>query len=115
MALREYELIYLLNPDLTAEREAEIHARLDSTIEKGEGILLLRDDWGRRKLAYELQKMQKGHYFLVSFLGSGAFINDLERDLRLDSDVLRFLTVQTHDRVRDVPARIEAAKTELAE
>ena len=115
MALREYELVYLLHPDLAPERETEIHARMDQNISKGEGILLLRDDWGRRKLAYELQKLQKAHYFMVSFLGTGSFINDIERDLRLDPDVLRFLTVQKNDKVRDVQGRIEHAKTELAE
>jgi small subunit ribosomal protein S6 len=115
MAPREYELVYLLNPDLTPERENEIHARMDQTIQKSEGILLLRDDWGRRKLAYELNKLQKGHYFMVSFLGTGEFIHDIERDLRLDQDVLRFLTVQRSEKVKDVPARIESAKTELAE
>jgi small subunit ribosomal protein S6 len=115
VVLREYELVYLLHPDLSAERETEIHGRMDQNIAKGEGILLLRDDWGRRKLAYELLKLQKAHYFMVSFLGNGTFINDIERDLRLDPDVLRFLTVQKNDKVKDVQARIEHAKTELAE
>jgi small subunit ribosomal protein S6 len=112
---REYELVYVLHPDLNPDREAEIHARMDQNIAKGDGILLLRDDWGKRKLAYEIQKLQKGHYFMVSFLGNGSFVTDIERDLRLDADVIRFLTVQRSDKVRDVQARIEHAKTELAE
>ena len=115
MSVREYELMYILNPDLTPEREAEIHARLDGGIEGGEGIILLRDDWGKRRLAYEIDKLQKGHYFVLNFLGSGAFIVDIERDLRLNPDVLRFLTICVNERVTDIEARKVKAKEQAAE
>ncbi len=113
--MREYEFVYIIQPDATPEREAEVHTRIEEAVTRGGGQFLLRDDWGKRKLAYEIQKFQKGHYFQVNFLGDGAFLPELERNLGLDSDVLRFLSVQANPCVKDVPARIEEAKREQEE
>ena len=108
--MREYDLIYIIQPDATADREAEIHAKVDSFVSNGGGTHLLRDDWGKRKLAYEIRKFQKGHYFQLSFLGNGAFVPEMERQLRLDVEVLRFLTVLTNENVKDVEVRITQAR-----
>ncbi len=113
--MREYDLIYIIQPDVTRERELEIHAKVDSFVSEGGGTHLLRDDWGKRKLAYEIQKFQKGHYFQLSFLGNGAFVPDMERQLRLDVDVLRFLTVLANDDVKDIEARVTEAREYEAE
>ncbi|MCZ6713618.1 MAG: 30S ribosomal protein S6 [Deltaproteobacteria bacterium] len=113
--MREYDLIYIIQPDATREREGEIHAKVDSFVSEGGGTHLLRDDWGKRKLAYEIQKFQKGHYFQLSFLGDGAFVPDMERQLRLDVDVLRFLTVLANDNVKDIEARVTQAREYEAE
>ena len=108
--MREYELVYVIQPDATPEREDEIHARVDGAVEGGQGRPLLLDDWGKRKLAYEIQKFQKGHYFQLNFLGDGKFIPEIERVLRLEPDVLRFLSVQIDESVSDVDARVERAR-----
>jgi small subunit ribosomal protein S6 len=113
--VREYELIYILHPDLTEQREGEIHAKLEEIVLRNNGIVLLRDDWGKRKLAYEIAKLQKGHYFVLSFLGQGSFIVELERELRLNPDVIRFLTVLANEKVKDPEARIAEAKTQAIE
>ncbi|MBW2281726.1 MAG: 30S ribosomal protein S6, partial [Deltaproteobacteria bacterium] len=113
--MREYEFVYIVQPDVESERLDEIHARVESAINGGQGQVLLRDDWGKRKLAYEIQKFQKGHYFLVEMLGDGKFVTQLERDMRLDPDVLRFLTILVDEEVKDLPERLERAKREAAE
>ncbi len=113
--MREYEFVYVVQPDAEPERLAEIHARVESAIEGGQGRMLLRDDWGKRRLAYEIQKFQKGHYFLVEMLGDGKFISELERGMRLDPDVLRYLTILVDEQVKDEPARVERASKEAAE
>ena len=113
--MREYELVYVLHPDLTPEREAEIHAKLDEIILKGTGIILLRDDWGKRKLAYEINKLQKGHYFVLNFIADGAFNGDLERELRLNADAIRFMTILANEKVKDIEGRIAEAKTQAIE
>lgn len=113
--MREYELIYIVQPDCSPEREKEIQTRVEQAITAGSGQILLWDDWGSRKLAYEIQKFNKGHYMLVSFLGGGQFIPEMEHGLRLDSDVLRFLVVKVRDKVLDLEARLAEAREEAAE
>lgn len=113
--MREYELIYIVQPDASDERLSEIHERIDSAVTGGQGLILLRDDWGKRKLAYEINKFQKGHYFQLNFLGDGKFIAEMERLLRIDADVLRFITVLANESVTNIEARIEEAKAEAEE
>jgi small subunit ribosomal protein S6 len=109
--LREYEFVYVIQPDASVEREAEIHGRIDQVITDHKGRLLLRDDWGKRRLAYEIRKFQKGHYFQVNYLGLGKEVAEIERLMRIDADILRYLTVQADDDVRDIETRVvEAAK-----
>ncbi len=113
--MREYELVYVIQPDATPEREEEIHDRTDALIMNAGGQFLLRDDWGKRKLAYEIKNFQKGHYFQLEFLGKGTEIAELERSLRLDADVLRFLSIQVNDEVEDIESRIQQAAKQAEE
>ncbi len=113
--MREYELIYVVQPDATDERLKQIHDRMDAAITGGQGMVLLRDDWGKRKLAYEIAKFQKGQYFHLAMLGDGKFIAEMERLLRIDPDVLRFLTVLVAEEVPDIDARVERAVEQAAE
>jgi small subunit ribosomal protein S6 len=116
MLMREYELVYVIQPDAADERENEIHAKIDEVIAASAGAeVLVRDDWGKRKLAYEIDKFQKGHYFQLNYLAQGTEISEIERRLRIDSDILRFLTVQVSDAVRDVEARRKEAAEQAAE
>ena len=109
--MREYEFVYVIQPDATPEREAEIHQRIDQVVADQNGRFLLRDDWGKRRLAYEIKKFQKGHYFQVNFLGAGKEISEIERLMRLDADILRYLSVLANEEVADVETRVvEAAK-----
>jgi small subunit ribosomal protein S6 len=113
--VREYEFVYVIQPDAAAERETEIHQRIDQVISDHKARLLLRDDWGKRRLAYEIKKFQKGHYFQVNFLGAGKEVSEIERLMRIDPDVLRYLSVQTNDEVKDIEKRAAEAATQAAE
>jgi len=116
MSLRESELVYVVQPDAEPEREAEVHGKVDEVVSATDGAeVLMRDDWGKRKLAYEIAKFQKGHYFQVNYLGSGGEVAEIERRLRIDPDVLRFLTIQASPEVRDVEARRQEAREQAAE
>ena len=113
--MREHELIYVIQPDAAPEREQEIHDRVDGVIGASKGQILLRDDWGKRKLAYEISKYQKGHYFQLNFLSDGACVSEIERGFRIDADLIRFLTVKVSDSVPDIDKRVAEAKVQATE
>ena len=111
--MREYETTFVVQPEISDEGVKALCERLDATLEKQGAIRLLYDDQGRRRLAYEIKHFQKGHYILLLFLDSGKVVPEVERVLRLDDSVLRFLTVQAKDDVVDIEARkAEAAELE---
>ncbi len=110
--MREYETTLIVQPEISDEGIASLQQRLDGTLEASNGIRLLYDDLGKRRLAYEIQNFQKGRYVMLRFLDEGSSIPGLERALRLEDSIIRFLTVQVSDDVKDVPARQAAAAEE---
>ena len=108
--MREYELNIIIQPEISEEGSATILSRLYELLEAGSSIRLLCDDLGKRKLAYEVNRFQKGHYYLLSFLDPGPVVAELERVLRLEESVLRFLTVKVNDDVTDIEGRVAEAK-----
>jgi small subunit ribosomal protein S6 len=110
--VREYETTVIVQPEISDEGIAELQQRLDGILKAANGIRLLYDDLGKRRLAYEIKNFQKGRYVMLRFLDEGKAIPSLERALRLEDSVIRFLTVQVTDHVEDVPARQAAAAEE---
>jgi len=111
--VREYETTLIIQPEISDEAVQEFCDRLDGIVEKGGGIRLMYDDQGRRRLAYEIQNFQKGRYVMLHFLDGGGLIPSLERALRLEDSVLRFLTVQVAEEVADIEARKARAAEEV--
>jgi len=110
MYSREYEFVFIIRPDVADEDIEVIKDRSLGIITDRDGKVLKVDDWGKRRLAYEIKDYAKGHFVLMNYLGSSEVVDELERTLRLDDGVLRFLTVKLAERV-DVEARVaEAAK-----
>ena len=105
MWAREYELIYIAKPDLSEEDLSAILERTKKVIADRNGHILNEDEWGKKKLAYEIQKYAKGHFMYLLYLGDTDIVNETERTLKLDDSILRFLTVKMADRV-DVDTRI---------
>ncbi|MCP5056513.1 MAG: 30S ribosomal protein S6 [bacterium] len=111
--MREYETTFIVQPEISDEGCAELLGRVDGVLEREGANRLLHDDQGKRRLAYEIRKFQKGRYVTTYYLDEGKAVAPLERVLRLDESVLRFLTVQRTDAVADVDARkAEAAEEE---
>jgi len=110
--LREYETTFIVQPEISDEGCQELLARVDGILEREGAVRLLHDDQGKRKLAYEIRKFQKGRYVTTQYLDHGKSVAPLERTLRLEESVLRFLTVQVTDRVEDVEQRKAVAAEE---
>jgi small subunit ribosomal protein S6 len=110
--LREYETTFIIQPEISDEGCQDLFARIDGILEREGAIRLLHDDQGKRKLAYEIRKFQKGRYVTTCYLGQGEAVAPLERTLRLEESVLRFLTVQVTDRVENIEQRKQVAAEE---
>jgi small subunit ribosomal protein S6 len=111
--VREYEFTFIVQPEITEEGLQGVCDRYDALLEKHGAIRLHYDDWGRRRLAYEIQKFQKGHYLILHFLDDGKVVPELERVSKIDDSILRFLTVLASESVEDIEARKqEAARLE---
>jgi|GEM_PF-1614492 len=97
--MREYETIYLLKPDLPAETSKMLLDKVVDIISKQNGHVLIKTDWGKRRLSYRIEKFNQAQYFYLLFLDAGQAVAEIERILKLDDRVLRFLTVKLKDKV----------------
>ena len=97
--LREYETIYILRPNTANEGVAEVNTRIKGIIEGMGGKILKVDNWGKRKLAYEIKKQLKGIYLFWHYLAPAGLVAEVERNLRMLDSVIRFYTVKIDDNV----------------
>lgn len=114
--LREYETIYVINPEQTDDQVTAINDRLKGVIEKKGGSLLREDGWGKKKMAYEARKQTRGNYFVLHYAAEPAAVAELERTMRNLEHVHRFMT-ERHGPVTDVEtkrAEVEKAVRERA-
>src|SRR5688572_11117505 len=91
--LREYETIYILRPDTQNDKVSEVNTRVRGIIESQGGVVLNVDNWGKRKLAYEIKKELKGIYLYWQYLGSADVVTEFERNMRMLDPVIRYMTV----------------------
>jgi small subunit ribosomal protein S6 len=114
--MRKYETIFISDPDLQDQTRSDLFDKVRNIIAKENGIFLDFDDWGNKKLAYEIKKKFRGHYVCATYGGTGDLVKELERNLRLSDDVLKFMTILVSDNVtveqleQEVRERKEAAK-----
>jgi len=101
---REYETTYILRPNTTNEGVAEVNARIRGIIEGMGGKVIKVDNWGKRRLAYEVAKERKGIYLYWQYLAQPGVVEETERNLRMLDSVIRYLTVKVDENV-DVNVR----------
>jgi small subunit ribosomal protein S6 len=90
---REYEIIVILKADSTKEEIKIVTTRIMDTITKKDGVLISIENWGRRRLAYEIKKNRNGIYLYLRVLGLYGMVPELERVLRLLEKVIRYQTI----------------------
>jgi|YelNatPaOPRAMG01_1025707.scaffolds.fasta_scaffold107944_3 small subunit ribosomal protein S6 len=103
--MRRYELIFIVHPDLGEEEVQTLTERYLQIITGQQGTIIKTENWGKRRLAYDIEKQSKGTYVLVDFYGPGTMIREIERNLKIDDKILRYLTVKTGESFD--PARLE--------
>jgi small subunit ribosomal protein S6 len=97
MADRQYELVYLLPPDTTEQQAAEIHDQVAAVATRMNAQIEKTDNWGRRKLAYEIGHFKEGVYVLEVINGSGDAMKELDRRLKVMDQILRHMIVRVDE------------------
>ena len=92
--MTEYEILLLLDPDLSEDRQNEIVSRIRENVERGGGTWDRHDVWGRRKLAYEIAHKPEGFYHLLLFSSTPEVLDEITRVLRITDGVLRHMAVR---------------------
>jgi small subunit ribosomal protein S6 len=108
---REFETIFILRPDTNQDGIQLVNTRVRSVIEQMGGKLLKLDNWGKRKLAYEVKKQLKGIYLYWQYLGTSGVVEEIERNLRLLDTVIRYYTVKVDEDI-DPTARPQGVDEE---
>jgi small subunit ribosomal protein S6 len=107
--MREYEVLFIVHPEYEGDRLKEVLEKFTGVVTRNGGEVLKVDEWGKQKLAYPVAKCAKGQYVLMDYLGPAALVSELERNLRLDEIILKYLTVKLADRVDPEKRRQEIA------
>jgi len=97
MANRTYEVMYIVNPETEGEKIEKLNDAVGKLIEKEGGVVVRMDDIGLRNLAYPIQKKKEGHYVLFEVDGTGQEIAELERRMRVNDMIMRYVTVRVDE------------------
>src|SRR5437773_10918320 len=89
--------MYIVDPDAGDEKIAKLNDAVGKLVNKEGGTVVRMDDIGRRRLAYTIQKKEEGHYVLFEIEGSGQEIAELERRMRVNDMILRYITVRVDE------------------
>ncbi len=106
--MRRYETVFIVNPELSEDQHQLLFDKLNGLVPEDQGMLVKLDEWGNKRLAYEIKKHTRGYYVLMDFCGDGALVKEIERNLRLDDRVLKYMTV-----LKDETVDLEALKAEM--
>ena len=109
-----YETVLIARNDVTQAQVDTIADTIATDLETDGGVVKKREYWGLRSLAYRGKKNRKGHYMLLGIDAKPAFITEMERLLRLNEDVLRFMTIRV-DEITEEPSAILSRKSEERE
>ena len=90
--IKQYETVFIATPVLSEAQMKEAVAKYTELITANGGEIVYQEDWGRKELAYPIQKMTSGFYYLIEFKADPQFVNTLETQYRRDERIIRFLT-----------------------
>lgn len=106
--MRRFETVFIVNPELSEEQRQPLLDKMKGLMSEDQGMFVKFDDWGHKRLAYEVKKHTRGYYVLMDFCGDGVLVKEIERNMRLDDRVLKYMTV-----LKDKTVDVEAVKEEI--
>ncbi len=104
MATRTYEVMYIVDPETPVDRIGKLNEAVGKLVEKQGGEVVRMDDIGLKNLAYPIQKKETGHYVLFEINGTGQEIAELERRMRVNDMIMRYITVRVDEDRRKAAA-----------
>lgn len=109
-----YETLCIFHPELPDTRVKELTTWMQTIVENGQGNVLKVEPWGMRDLSYPIKKQRRGYYVRLEYDSDPAALNELERNLRLSEEVLRFLSVVRGAPIPATPSPVAAPAPEPA-
>jgi small subunit ribosomal protein S6 len=113
--MRRYETIVIIDPDLGDDDRTSLFDRIKEIIPQQQGVFINEDQWGTKKLAYEIKKRPRGYYARFDYCGMGPVVDEIERFFRIDDRVLKYLTVQLAEEADPEAILAEMAAAESAD
>jgi len=110
---RKYELVYVVSPDATDDQVTDLHNQVETIVQRIGGQLEKTENWGRRKLAYEIGRHKEGTYVLEIIAGSGELMKEIDRRLKVTDLIIRHLIVRV-DEDQAIIERTRAARIETS-
>ena len=106
-----YETIFIVKQDLDDRALKDLEEKYDNLLKLNKAIIEYKENWGLRNLAYKIQNFKKGYYYMVVFNGEKDTVSELERNFRIDENIIRFLTSKA-DNIPSEPTPIMKNKIE---
>jgi small subunit ribosomal protein S6 len=113
--LREYEFTVIAKGDMPEADHAKIMEEYEKYLVADGGQILKRDEWGTKRLAFPIKKSYRGRYTIYDFVGNPKNLAEVERRMRIDDNILRFLSVRIGEDVDVERRKVELAKAEIEE
>jgi small subunit ribosomal protein S6 len=95
--MRYYETLYIINPNLAEEDYRALVAKFTDAVGKNKGVVTKVDEWGKKTLAYDIKKFDKGFYVLLQYCGEPGLTAEIKREMSLDDRILKYQTVKLSD------------------
>lgn len=109
-----YEHIVIARQDISAQQAEGIAADLTKIVEDNGGKVVKTEQWGLRNIAYKIKKNRKGHYMMLVLDAPAGAVAELERNIRLNEDIIRYLTIRV-DEIEEGPSAVLQAKFDRSE
>jgi small subunit ribosomal protein S6 len=110
---RQYELVYIVSPEATEQEVTDLHTQIEGIVQRYNGTFDKTENWGRRKLAYEIGKHREGTYVVETITGSGELMKEIDRRLRVIDSVIRHLVVRVDEELQ-VAERTRSARQAMS-
>ncbi len=112
MSVRQYELVYILPPDATEQQVTDLHGQIEAVVSRMSGHIEKTENWGRRRLAYDIGHNKEGVYVLEVINGGGDLMKELDRRLKVLDQVIRHLIVRVDEEKKVVDRTQTKRRTE---